>query len=192
MLGFVVDRQYKTDSQFCGLPVVESEQLEAAHTPGSIELFVAVGYSGMNRARAKIYYALKQRGYGLASYISSRCTYLSGELPGDNCFILEQNIIQPFVKIGNNVVMWSLNHIGHDARIGDHCFITSKVTVAGFCVVDEYCFLGGNCMLRENITIGAQSLIGAGCVIMESTEPKSVYAAPRAIKLMRSSDIIQP
>ena len=35
------------------------------------------------------------------------------------------------VRIGNDVVLWSGNHIGHDSTIGDHCFIASHVVVSG-------------------------------------------------------------
>ena len=50
---------------------------------------------------------------------------------GENCFIFEDNTIQPFVKIGDDVVLWSGNHIGHHAEIGDHCFISSHVVISG-------------------------------------------------------------
>jgi len=33
------------------------------------------------------------------------------------------------VTIGNNVTLWSGNHIGHDAMIDDHGFITSHVVI---------------------------------------------------------------
>ena len=58
---------------------------------------------------------------------------ISPRPPGDNCFILEDNTVQPFVTIGNNVTLWSGNHIGHDSVIEDDCFISSHVVVSGTC-----------------------------------------------------------
>ena len=49
----------------------------------------------------------KARGYGLISYVSSKATTWPGFACGDNCFILEDNTIQPFATIGNDVVLWS-------------------------------------------------------------------------------------
>jgi hypothetical protein len=49
------------------------------------------------------------RGYELISYVSAKATTFSGFACGSNCFILEDNTIQPFVTIGNDVVMWSGN-----------------------------------------------------------------------------------
>ena len=54
---------------------------------------------------------------------------------GENTFVFEYNVIQPFVKIGNNVVLWSGNHIGHHVVIADHCFITSHVVISGATVI---------------------------------------------------------
>ena len=77
----------------------------------------------MNALRRGVYTRFKQKGYPLISYISSRATYFPGTPIGDNCFVLEDNTIQPFVKIGNNVVLWSGNHIGHHSTIADDVFL---------------------------------------------------------------------
>ena len=77
----------------------------------------------MNALRRGVYTRFKQKGYPLISYISSCATYFPGTPIGDNCFVLEDNTIQPFVKIGNNVVLWSGNHIGHHSTIARRCFL---------------------------------------------------------------------
>jgi sugar O-acyltransferase (sialic acid O-acetyltransferase NeuD family) len=145
----------------------------------------------MNAVRAEKYAAMKAAGYRLATYVSSRCTYLSQTPPGDNCFILEDNTIQPFVTIGRNVTLWSGNHIGHDSTIGDHCFITSHVVVSGNVQVGERSFVGVNATLRNSIAIAPQTLIGAGAIIMKDTKPKSVYLPERAKLFPKSSDEIE-
>ena len=61
---------------------------------------------------------------------------------GENCFILDNQSISLDVKIGNNVVMWSSNHIGDLSTIGDHSWLASHVTVAAEVTVQPYCFLG--------------------------------------------------
>ncbi len=100
----------------------------------------------------------------MANYISSHCTYLSQFPTVDNCFILEDNTIQPYVKIGNNVVLWS-GHIGHDVAIGDHNFITSHVVVSGFVTIKRNCFLGVNATIRDAVTIAPETLVATGAII---------------------------
>ena len=113
VVAFTVDRDYKTDDVFRGLPVCAADEVTARYPPTEYRMFVALSYSRMNHLRAAKYAEMKAAGYQLESYISSRCTYLA-DPPGDNCFILEDNTVQPFVTIGNDVTLWSGNLIGHD------------------------------------------------------------------------------
>src|SRR5205823_5970005 len=154
-------------------------------------LFIAVSYAGMNRLRATKYQQAKDFGYELASYISSRASFLTQYPAGDNCFILEDNTIQPFVRIGSNVTLWSGNHIGHDAIIDDHSFVSSHVVISGRVHVGAYSFLGVNATIRNAITIGAETLVGAGSIIMADTEPKSVYVPERTAVFPRTSDKVK-
>lgn len=192
VVAFVVDREFKAGDTFDGLPLVDSESLSRLYPPGECEMFVALSYRGMNRLRARKYGQMKDAGYTMASYVSSRCTYLSEQRPGDNCFILEDNTVQPFVTIGNDVTLWSGNHIGHDATIDDHCFISSHVVVSGHVRIRSYCFLGVNATIRNGIEIAEATLVGAGAVIMKNTQPKEVYLAGRAEVFPRNSDRVEP
>lgn len=191
VLAFTVDRTFIAESAFEAKPLVAFEELENYYPPTEYELFIAVGYQQMNRLRASKYESAKAKGYQLASYISPRCSYLSQFEPGDNCLILEDNTIQPYVKIGNNVTLWSGNHIGHDVEIADHCFITSHVVISGFVKVGAYSFLGVNATLRDGIEIAEGSLIGAGAIIMKNTEAQGVYLPPRAKKIATPSHEIK-
>jgi sugar O-acyltransferase (sialic acid O-acetyltransferase NeuD family) len=191
VVGFTVDAAYRKSDTFEGLPLVAFESVASAFPPTANEMFVALAYARMNHLRAERYAQAKAAGYRLASYVSSRCTYLSDTRPGDNCFILEDNTIQPFVTIGSNVTLWSGNHIGHDSTIEDHCFLASHIVVSGRVVVKPYCFIGVNATLHNAITIAPETLIGAGAVITKDTAPKGVYVPRRAERLPRSSDEVE-
>lgn len=124
----------------------------------------------------------------MASYVSSRCSFLTDEPVGENCFILEDNTIQPFVRIGDNVTLWSGNHVGHDSVIEDHCFITAHVVISGNVVVGHHSFIGVNATLRDSVRVAPRTLIGAGAVINADTEESGVYVPARSVKLDRTSD----
>jgi sugar O-acyltransferase (sialic acid O-acetyltransferase NeuD family) len=191
VVAFTVDAEYRHGDRFAGLPLVDAAAVTTLYPPAQYAMFVAIGYTQMNRARAAKYEQMKASGYTLMSYVSSRCSYLSESLPGDNCFILEDNTIQPFVTIGNDVVLWSGNHVGHDAVIEDHCFITSHVVISGHAKVRPYCFIGVNATIRNAIEIAPATLIGAGAVIMKGTKPKGVYLPQRAELFSKTSDQIE-
>jgi len=188
--AFVVDRAFRQGDAFQGLPLIDAEDATERFPPGDYDMFVAMSYAKMNAVRAEKYASMKAAGYRLVSYVSSRCSYLSQTPPGDNCFILEDNTIQPFVTIGNNVTLWSGNHIGHDATIEDHCFITSHVVVSGHVRIGTRTFIGVNATLRNSITIAPETLIGAGAIIMKDTKAKEVYMPERAKRFVKSSDEI--
>ena len=190
VVAFTVDSGYRSADEFCGLPVVDFESVVERYPPAQYHMFVALSYARMNRVRAEKYTRAKEIGYSLVSYVSSRCSYLTDNPPGDNCFILEDNTVQPFVRIGNNVTLWSGNHIGHDSTIDDHVFVTSHVVISGNVRVGSFCFLGVNATLRNSITLAPETLVGAGAAIMKNTKPKSVYVAPRAELLDKTSDAI--
>ena len=191
VVAFTVDQKYKESDTFLDLPLVAFEDLAQDFPPAEFKMFVALSYAKMNRIREEKYRSAKERGYELVSYVSSRCSFLTDHPIGDNCFILEDNTIQPFVKIGNNVTLWSGNHIGHDAVIEDHCFIASHIVVSGYVRIGNNCFIGVNATLRNSITIAPETLIGAGAVIMKDTVAKGVYLAPRAELASKTSDQIE-
>ena len=178
VVAFTVHREFLPEEQtFEGLPVVATEELRERFPSSEFQAFAPLSHKGMNSARANVYRQLKDLGYSLISYISTRATCLNDGAVGDNCFILEDNTIQPFVRIGSNVVLWSGNHIGHHSQVKDHVFVTSHVVISGHCVIDPYCFLGVNATLRDQIHLGEGTLVGMSAVIMRDTQPWSLYKA---------------
>jgi sugar O-acyltransferase (sialic acid O-acetyltransferase NeuD family) len=177
IVAFTVDTPWLREESCDGKPIVPFETLATQYPPKCCELFIALSYSGLNRLRREKYLAAKAQGYRLASYVSSRATVFNQYQHGDNCFILEDNTIQPFVQIGNNVTLWSGNHIGHHSVIDDHCFLASHIVVSGGVHIGASCFIGVNATLRDHICIGAECLIGAGALMLADAEPQGVYVA---------------
>ena len=175
VVAFTVDAAYLTETTFCGLPVIAFEDVTTLFAPEQCDIFVALSYSKLNAVRKEKYLAAKALGYRLASFISSRATVLNDGRIGENCFIFEDNTIQPFVTIGNNVTLWSGNHIGHHSTIKDHSFIASHVVVSGGVEIGEQCFIGVNATLRDHIKIGEKCVIGAGSLLLTDAEPGGVY-----------------
>ncbi len=178
--AFTVDEEYRKGDEFHGLPVVPFERVAASHPAAAHDMFIAVSYARINSLRREKYLAAREMGYPLASYVSKRATVLNDGRIGDNCFILEDNTIQPFATIGNNVTLWSGNHVGHHSAIGDHCFITSHVVISGGVRVGERSFIGVNATLRDHITIGTGCVIGAGSLVLKDLADDSVCSAPAA------------
>ena len=165
VVAFAIEREYLKRDALFGLPVVAWEDLEQRYPPAAHSFYAALVYTQMNRLRTRLYQATKAKGYAPASYVSSRAFVWRNVELGEHCFIFEDNTVQPFVKVGANVVLWSGNHIGHHSTIGDNTFVSSHVVVSGFCNVGKSCFVGVNATFGNNLDVGDDCLIGAGALI---------------------------
>jgi sugar O-acyltransferase (sialic acid O-acetyltransferase NeuD family) len=176
VVAFTVNEAYLDGEPLLDREVVAFETLEERFPPDEYAMFVAVGFSRVNQARAEVYEQAKARGYDLVSYVSSKADRLAHVEVGENTFVFEENVLQPFVTVGSNVVLWSGNHIGHDSTIGDHCFIASHAVISGNVKIGPYCFVGVNATFRDGVTIAPRCVIGAGALIMKDTEEGAVHA----------------
>ncbi|XKE45429.1 acetyltransferase [Halomonas organivorans] len=176
VVAFTVDREYMDQERFHDLPVVSYEELEATHPPNEYSLFIPISYKKVNRHRKDKFLDAKARGYQFITYISSKASYF-GTPVGENCFIMENNVIQPFTEIGDNCILWSGNHVGHHTRIASHCFIASHAVISGSVSIGERCFIGVNATIRDNVNVGRENVLGASCLILSDTEDKSVFPA---------------
>ncbi len=175
--AFTADPEHLDDqTQLLGLDVVPFPDLTKTYPPDRFAMLVAVGFRKVNKARAEAVTRCKAQGYELISYLSSKATVWGQPNIGENCFILENNVIQPFATIGDDVILWSGNHIGHHVTIGDHCFLASHVVLSGRVKVGAYSFLGVNATVRDGVTIAPSCVIGAGALILEDTREAGVYA----------------
>ena len=173
--AFTVSRDYMNEqTSFKGLPLVAFEDVQDLFSPREYKFFAPMTGRNMNRNREKIYLDAKAKGYEFISYISSKATLFGNEI-GENCFILEDNTIQPFTTIGNNVVLWSGNHIGHHGRINDHVFFTSHVVMSGHCTIGSYSFFGVNSTIRDYLNIAQGTFLAMASAVYKDTEEWGVY-----------------
>ncbi len=158
-----------------GKSILSLDALHKKFPPTNYRAFVAMAYGRLNHDRARMYQEIKRRGYELVSYVSSRAFVGTNVQIGENCFIMENNVLQRNVKIGNDVVLWSGNHIGHRTVIEDHVFLSSHVAVSGFCRIGAYSFLGINSCIGDHVMIAKNCFIGGGVTIMHDTKENEIY-----------------
>jgi sugar O-acyltransferase (sialic acid O-acetyltransferase NeuD family) len=180
VVAFAVERDFLRGDRFRDLPMVAFEDLAETYDPADHSVYVAVTYLQFNRVRARLAAAAKAQGYALASYVSTRAFVWRNVELGEHCFIFEDNTVQPFVRIGSNVVMWSGNHIGHHSRIGDNCFISSHVVVSGGVDIGDNTFIGVNSTLVNDITVGVDCWIGPAVAVTRDVAEDSFLTPPRS------------
>lgn len=177
--AFTLEKEFVTKDALFGVPVVPFETLEELYSPAECDVFVAIGFIKLNRVRNRLCRIAKEKGFRLASYISSRAFVWPNVKFGEHCFIFEDNTVQPFAQLGNNVTAWSGNHIGHHCVIDDNCFISSHVVLSGQVHVGRNCFFGVNSTVAHNVKIGKDCWISPGVIIMKNVDDGSFYRAPK-------------
>lgn len=191
VVAFTVDATYIPENKlFNGLPVIDFAEIEHHYSPDNYQFIAPMTAAGMNKIRENIYLRAKDKGYHFISYVSTRATVLTENI-GENCFILEDNTLQPFTHIGDNVVIWSGNHIGHHSRINSHSFISSHVVISGHCNIEKYCYLGVNSTLRDGLTIEEGSFIAMGATVTRNTLAWGAYLGSPARSMNKKSTEIK-
>ncbi len=192
--AFIVDDSLHSQEEFCGLPVISSNDFMKKNQPESCLLFIALGYQKLNLIRQSIFERFEKLQYRFISCISSRAMIMNEGNIGKNCFIMEGAVIQPFSHIGDNCIIWSGSIVSHESSIGNSCFLAAHSVVGGMVSVGNNSFLGMNTTVRDKVKIGKSCLIGAGSLVLSDLEdnsfvsvnetPVAKYSAQEALRFI--------
>ena len=174
VVGFVVDKQFKTNETLLGLPVLSWEENLDQHSAENMDMHVAIGYRSI-RLRAVAYERARSAGYNLRSIISKSVFLASTATVGENSFIMPGVVIEPGVSLGVNNVVWSNSTICHDSNIGSHNFIASNVTLGGEILMGNRNFLGFSSVIVQHVKVEDDVLIGANTLLIGDAKALGVY-----------------
>jgi sugar O-acyltransferase (sialic acid O-acetyltransferase NeuD family) len=186
-VAFTTHAEFKDCDQYLGRPVIPFESLPTLHPPDGHELFVAISYNNVNKIRAQRVADTRASGYSLVSYVSTKAITWPQFSCGDNCFILEMSTVQPFAKIGNNVMLWSCSHVAHHSTIEDDCYLCPGSIVCGKAVIGRSSFIGANATIRDGIRIGERCVIGMGALVVHDLPDESVVKGQEGEELRFAS-----
>jgi len=78
--------------------------------------------------------------------------------------------------IGRGTKIDNLVQIGHNCRIGEHCFIMAQVGVSGSTHVEDGCILAGQAGLGGHLTVGRGARIGGQAGVMGDVPAGATYS----------------
>lgn len=187
VLGFTVDRAHLHSDTHDGLPVYPFETLDEHVRPADCEILVALGYLRINGLREERCARAAAMGYELSRYLSRYARIAVGVPIGRNGQIYENVILQPHVRLGDDVIVRAGANIGHHSEIGDHAFIASGVVTGGNVSIGRRCFVGLGAIIRDGVRLGDRSFIGAGAVVTGDVEADAVYVGNPARRIAKTS-----
>ena len=186
VIAFTLNKKYIKEDKFLNLPLVPFEELEEIYPPDNFYCFVALGYTDMNSLREEKLKEVKKKKYKTMNYISSKACVSTQDI-GENNFIIDNSVIQPFVKLGSNNVIMGGGLIGHHSVVGDNCFFAGGANIAGKCIIEDNCFIGINSTVSHSVTLKYKTLVGGGAWISKDTEEYGVYVSKVSKKIEKKS-----
>lgn len=174
VIGFAVNREFKTEDTYLGKTVYEIEALGQIIDKTQDYIFVAIQWNRLNADRRSVYEQLKGEGYRFANLVSPLAS-INGYLKGDNCWITDFVCIDTDAVIGNDVFVKVGAWVGDHALVGDHCFIGAKSTVGGGVQVGEQSFIGLGAIVFDDTKVGKKCIVGAATALKRNLPDYCVY-----------------
>lgn len=82
-------------------------------------------------------------------------------------------------RVGDDCLIMTGAHVGHDAQIGDRVILVNQVAIAGHCVLGDDVIVGGLSGVHQWVRIGRGAIIGAVTMVTNDVIPYGLVQAPR-------------
>jgi UDP-N-acetylbacillosamine N-acetyltransferase len=148
------------------------DKLSGLLAEGANQIFLAFG---CNAARLELAELVEGLGFTLVTLIHSRATVAESVTIGPGTYVGAVAVIDPFAKIGANVIVHTASVVSHECVVEDGASLAPGVCMGGGTRVGYGAQIGIGATLRDHISIGAGSVIGAGAVVVKDV-PAGVMA----------------
>ena len=135
---------------------------------------IAIGSTGDNSLRKKLYDKVKEVGYDFINAVHPNSIIAKSSRIDDGNCIMAGAIINPDVIIGNNNIINTGSIIEHDTVIKNNVHVGPGVKISGGVTIGNNTHLGTGATIIQNIEVGENCLIGAGTVVINDIPSNSV------------------
>lgn len=82
-------------------------------------------------------------------------------------------------QIGDDVLMMTGAHVGHDSIVGSRVVMANQVAVAGHCQIGDDVIIGGLSGIHQFVRVGRGAIIGAVTMVTNDVLPFGLVQGPR-------------
>ena len=165
LLGFLDDNPALKDSFVNGYPVLGS--VDRASEYKDCCFVCAIGAS---KVRKKIIQSLPES-TEYATLIDPSAEMSAFVSVGKGSIICAHNLLTVNISIGNHVIINLDCTVGHDAVLGDFTTLYPSVNVSGATTTGSCVELGTGVQIIQGKTIGENTILGAGAVVVKDIPP---------------------
>lgn len=185
LIGYVKSRKDKPATEIMGHRVLgEKDILPQLSREDDMHFFCNVNYTPTDMREADE--LLQTHGCRVVSLIHPDID-MRHATHGKNVMLCEGTIVGPGVRIGNHLTCRLGSIISHDVIIEDLVYISPGVTVCGEGHLKEGCDIGAGATILPRLTIGRNSIIGAGAVVTKDM-PDNITAVGVPARIIKHRD----
>jgi UDP-N-acetylglucosamine acyltransferase len=82
-------------------------------------------------------------------------------------------------RIGDDNLIMTGAHVGHDAQLGNRIVMANQVAVAGHCIIEDDVIIGGLSGIHQFVRLGHGAIIGAVTMVTNDVIPHGLVQGPR-------------
>lgn len=187
LIGLVVDDEYVDSGGVDGYESTAFSTLEQVHRPNDCRVIMAMGYNDLNQPRESMFSRLKEKGFGIETYVHPDARVYTQYPLGEGCVVLPAAVLEPHVTLGENTMVWCNATLAHHSKVAAHCWIASGAVISGHAQVAKNSFIGVNATVVNEVVINEYNIVGGGALITKNTKLSSVHLARSGEELRFSS-----
>lgn len=186
ILGYSVKGFYDEDEEKLGLTIMNHPVLGKFSELNEEEVsknnyIVAIGN---NAARFKIMKRINNCGGRTPTLIHPTATISPSAEIGEGVYIQANAYIWTKVKIEDFCIISPNVVVAHHSTIGKACLVSTLTGIGASINIQDKVFIGMGCTIVTGMhTVGENSIIGAGAVVLKDVDKNSVYAGVPAKKI---------
>ena len=182
LTGFIDDRQETHGTTLLGVPVFGDRdwlRRTAQESPVAIALGV-----GDNYARQKLAEGCARWGIELLTAIHPEAYVARSATLGKGTSVMAGAVINAEAQLGEGVIVNTGAVIEHDVVVQDFAHVSPKAAMGGGSRLGRLSWLGLGAVVLPHVTIGSESIVGAGAVANRDL-PDRVVAAGVPARIFR-------
>jgi sugar O-acyltransferase (sialic acid O-acetyltransferase NeuD family) len=150
-----------------GVPVVGGDdRLPALREDGVEAAVLALGATGDNALRARLFEEIEAYGFVLPPVVSPHAAVARAAALGPGCVVLALAVVGPGAVLGRNVIVNTGAIVEHDCTVADHVHVASGAVLGGNVAVGARAHVGLGAAVRQGIGLGEACLVAAGAVVV--------------------------
>jgi sugar O-acyltransferase (sialic acid O-acetyltransferase NeuD family) len=149
-----------------------------------LEVIVAIGNNAIRKEKSLI---LEQRKFNFAKLIHPSAVVSQYAKVDVGSVVFAGAVVNAFAEIATGCIINTAAVVEHDTKVGQYTHICPNVALAGAVNIGECCWVGIGSQVIQLKTVGNNTLIGAGSVVVKSL-PANVTAFGSPAVIVKSDN----